>query len=388
MEFDFSDIRYFSDEEFVDIIPGLQAEDAFRRVANYMQDGISDEAYVALFKSINTIEDFQMKFILKVLERIERDSIDELSCGGLEGLDLSKPSVFITNHRNIVLDASLMNLLIYRHDPKNYNSCAIAIGNNLLTMPWVKNLARVNRSFIVERDTNAIEMLRSSQRLSHYIRHIQKVDNRSVWIAQREGRTKDGNDLTQPGLLKMLKMAGSKDFVENYSEVNLIPVSISYEFDPNASMKVNELYKISKEGSYTKGPMDDFNSMFMGCIGHKGRVHYEFGKPITTEVLQSLDGKFPLNEKIKNLAEYIDQYVYRSYKLYPSAYVAADILNKNKQFASFYSEQDYALLEQKLADCISDVESANADHTDIFLKSYANPVKNFYSNDPKYCFDF
>jgi 1-acyl-sn-glycerol-3-phosphate acyltransferase len=388
MEFDYSSIRYFTDEEFIKVLPSLRKEANIRRVANYMQEGITDEEYDALFDSMKTTLDFQMKLILKVLERVEKDSITELTAGGLSKIDLSKPSVFISNHRNIVLDASLMNLLFYRQDPYSFNSSAIAIGNNLLGLPWVKDLARINKSFIVERDTNAMEMLRSSQRLSHYIRHVLQVDNRSVWIAQREGRTKDGNDLTQPGLLKMLNMAGPKDFAESFAELNFVPVAISYEFDPNAAMKMNELHIIETEGSFTKGPMDDFNSMFMGCVGQKGRVHYEFGEPITFEKLSEMNGDKPLNEKIKSLAETIDQFVYQNYKIFPSAYAAADILNGDKQFASKYTDSDKADIEVMLDESMREIGSHLEEHKQIFLKMYATPVKNRFANDEKYHFSF
>lgn len=388
-DFDYSDVRFFDDGDFDSVIQRLAYEPEMRRVVRFLKDGnIDDKDIPPYLLSFKNVHDFQMNFIINIIKKVRDTSVKALTSDGLENLDPSKSYLFLTNHRNIVLDASLLNLVLYNNNIDVFNSTAIAIGDNLLTIPWIRDIARINKSFIVKRGLGVQEMLESSRKLSHYIRKLVSEDNTSIWIANREGRTKDGNDITQAGLLKMFQMSSKESFVENYGALHILPVSISYEYDPCDSSKVTELVTIANEGKYEKGPMDDFNSMFNGLMGDKGRVHYSFGKEITPEYLATLDGDIPKNEKIKILADELDNFYHRSYKLWPSNYVAADLLNNNDAFSDFYTSDEKSYFEEMMESRIKRIEGDIKHLHTIYLTMFAYPVKNHFKGNDLYQFSF
>ena len=383
MDFDFSDICFFSDNDLKEVLPILVEEPTIQRITRYFSPGITDEEFRTKWLSFKTIEDFQFGFIVPLMEKIIKDSSHELNGINIDGVDITKPYLFITNHRNIVMDAALLNILLYRKYGNKLKTTAIAIGNNLLTIPWVRNIARMNKSFVVERDTTVQQMLESSKRLSAYIRNVIGEQRNSIWIAQREGRTKDGNDQTQTGLLKMFKMSGPDDFVENFSQLNIMPVSISYEFDPNEKQKLIELATIESGVKYEKAPMEDFNSMFQGIMGQKGRIQYHFGEVISEEILRTFDGQKPINEKVKALADYIDNFVYNTFRLWSNNYIAADLLNNNDHFSNYYSQEEKSKFVESMNEIFNQIEISQDFLKPIYLKMYANPVKNrFIATNP------
>ena len=386
---DFSDIRFYDNNDFDTVIKELAYEPEMRRIVRFLLDGnILDKDVPPFLLAFKSVEDFQLNFIINVIKKIRQVSVERISVGGIENVDYSKSYLFLTNHRNIVLDAAFLNLVLYENNTEEFRSTGIAIGDNLLAIPWVRDMARVNKSFIVKRGLGVQEMLESSKKLSSYIRLLLKQNDTSIWIACREGRTKDGNDFTQPGLLKMFQMSSKESFVENFAELNILPVAISYEFDPCDTSKVNELVTIANTGKYEKGPTDDFNSMFNGLMGEKGHVHYEFGELITAEDLKALDGDIPKNEKIKHLADYLDDFYHQNYKLWPSNYIAADILNGNKAFANFYSQEDYNKFTEMKAERTKRIEGDAKQIAHTYLSMFAYPVKNQYKNDDSYIFEF
>ncbi len=389
-EFDFSDIKYHEEEELSVALRRVMEEPTFARICKFVEPDLSLEEVSAKILAFENIKDFQVNFILKIIKLIISQSVTELTSTG--GKELSNSSndkyMFISNHRNIVLDASLINHELQKDFGKDFESTANAIGNNLLSTPWIMDMARLNKSFVVIRDSSVQKILENSKKLSTYMRKLIMDSKSSVWIAQREGRAKDGNDFTQPGLLKMIQMSGGKDFVQNYGELHIVPVAISYENDPCVCSKVNELASIELTGKYDKAPTDDYNSMYNGLMGFKGRVHISFGKEITPDILKTLDGNVPRNEKIKNLAEYIDNFVHHNYKLWPKNYVAADIMNGNTQFSSFYEDCDKEhflnLINEKLESIDVDKELKER----IFIKMWATPVKNAFKDKPEFKFIF
>ncbi len=389
IDFDYSDIRFYDDGDYAQVIQRLAYEPEMRRVVRFLMDGnIEDKDVPPYLLSFKNVHDFQMNFIIKVIKKVQKNSIEDLTSDGLENVDPNKAFLFLTNHRNIVLDASLINLVLYNRKLEGFKSTAIAIGDNLLTIPWVRDIARINKSFIVKRGLGVQEVLESSKKLSQYIRKLITEDNTSIWIAHREGRTKDGNDSTQAGLLKMFQMSSKDSFVENYGALRILPVAISYEFDPCDSSKVNELVTIANEGKYEKGPTDDFNSMFSGLMGEKGRVHYSFGKEITFDDLRALDDNIPKNEKIKLLADSLDHFYHKHYKLWPSNYVAADVLNGNKVFAEYYTADDRANFEEMMKSRTKRLEGDIDQLQKIYLMMFAYPVKNRFKDDDTYQFSF
>ncbi len=390
MDFDFSEIKFHGDDELDEVIQRLLDEPTIYRISRFLNNDISEEKTRELLESFGLVRDFQIDFILNIIKRLIAKNIDELSSDGADKLSHSRDSkyVFITNHRNIVMDASLLNHELHKTFGEDFESTAIAIGDNLLSIPWVKDMARLNKSFVVIRGSSVQNMLENTKKLSHYMRQLVLNKNSSVWIAQREGRTKDGNDITQQGLLKMLQMSGEKDFVKNYSELNLVPVAISYEYDPCVKDKVKELASIENTGSYIKGPLDDFNSMYNGMMGYKGRVHYSFGNLITPEVLQQIDGDIPRNEKIHGLAKIIDDFIHSNYRLWPNNFIAADMLNSKEQFVGKYDIEDKHKFDTLMSETLDDLEGDAVQNKRIFLTMFANPVKNAHKLKSEFTFDF
>jgi len=390
MEFDFSEIRYYGDKDLKEVIERLITEPTIYRIGRFVFGDISEEDLKSKLRSYNTVREFQLEFILQIIIKLVDKSTDAVTSNEVNRYSHDKKAkyVFITNHRNIVMDASLLNYQLARTYGDDFESTSIAIGNNLLGIPWVKDIARLNKSFIVIRDAAVQQMLENSKVLSQYMRTLIKESISSVWIAQREGRTKDGNDYTQPGLLKLLQMSGSKDFVENYSNLHIVPVAISYEKDPCIVDKVRELSAIENTGEFVKGPLDDFNSMYNGLMGQKGRVHLSFGDEITADVLSKIDPSLNRNEKIKKLADYIDEFIYDNYKLWENNYIAADIINNNSQFSNEYTEEEKKEFINIMNEKIGTMDGDRSQLERIYLKMFAYPVKNANRNSSSLSFDF
>ncbi len=390
MEHNYSEIRYYGEEDLKEVIERLLKEPTIYRIGRYVMGNVTDEQIKEKLRSYDNVKDFQVHFILQVIKKIIEDTVDLISSEGVDKFSRSTNDkyMFITNHRNIVLDASFLNHELHMAYGNDFESTAIAIGNNLLNIPWVKDLARLNKSFVVIRDSGVQQMLENSRNLSSYIRRLIKERISSVWIAQKEGRAKDGNDYTQPGLLKMFQMQGSNDFVKDFAELHMVPVAISYEYDPCISQKVKEQAIIENDGVYVKTPIDDFNSMYNGLMGYKGRVHLSFGDEITEDVLVKMDGNIPKNEKIKHLADYIDDFIHSHYQLWPNGFIAADLLNNKRQFEDKYTQEMKEKFLKYMDDKLNEIEGDRKQFERIFLTIHANPIKNSYKYHDKFVFDF
>ncbi len=390
MEHNYSEIRYYGEEDLKEVVDRLLKEPTIYRIGRYVMGNVTDEQIREKLRSYDNVKDFQVHFILQVIKKIIEDTVDHISSEGVDKFSRSPNDkyMFITNHRNIVLDASFLNHELHMAYGNDFESTAIAIGNNLLNIPWVKDLARLNKSFVVIRDSGVQQMLENSRNLSSYIRRLIKERISSVWIAQKEGRAKDGNDFTQPGLLKMFQMQGSNDFVKDFAELHMVPVAISYEYDPCISQKVKEQAIIENDGVYVKTPIDDFNSMYNGLMGYKGRVHLSFGDEITEDVLAKMNGNIPKNEKIKLLADYIDKFIHSHYKLWPNGFIAADLLNNKCQFEDKYTQEMKEKFLKYMDDKLNEIEGDRKQFERIFLTIHANPIKNSYKYHDKFVFDF
>lgn len=389
MEFDYSDIRYYNDDDFKKFIHELAAEPSMHGVLKFYQPGITEAQTKEFLLSFENITGFQKVFIINLIEKLINHSVSELTYSGLENLDPNRKYLFITNHRNIVMDVSMLNYVLYKHFGDKFQSTAIAIGNNLLGIPWVKHLARMNKSFLVERGLTPQEMLISSKRLSYYIREIISSGADSVWIAHREGRTKDGNDFTQAGLIKMLTMSGEGLFAENMGQLHIVPVALSYEFDPCDASKINEIAAIRKGEKYIKGPMEDFNSMFNGMMGAKGRVHFHFGEEFTKENLLKINENIPVNQKVRNFCDVLDRFIYTNYRLNENNYIATDLLNGNSAFSHLYTAEQASKFVESMDEKLETLGGNYLMNRDIMLKMFGYPVRNYYSvieND--YQFEF
>jgi glycerol-3-phosphate O-acyltransferase len=370
----FDDIRPFDDSEVDEYIRILLQDQAFMQVLTFIfRDPAKIEYAKKALSTIHTVKDLQYNFVYHLIEDlILKPSTDGISSSGIENLDKSKSYLFISNHRDIILDSALLNYLIVL---EGMNTTEIAIGNNLLIEKWIEIAVKLNRAFVVRRNLPVRELLTASKKLSEYIRRTITQKNNSVWIAQREGRTKDGFDKTQTALLKMLNLSNINEFSQGFKELQIVPISISYEIEPCGPSKVAELYKKSTEG-FEKTPEDDLRSMGHGLINPKGRVHFSFGKPITEEI-ELFAQETTIGEQIEKLADHIDQQIYRNFKLWPNNYIAEDLLNNSQQNRDFYTEEQYRKFVNILENAVSEIDGTPDTIRSMFLKMYVNPLLNY-----------
>ena len=368
---DFEDIRPYNDDEYHQVAESLfKVTPLMDVVKAYLPELIEGELEKLLlsFKSIN---EFQSKMVCRIIDRVLKLSVNKFSYGGLDQIDKESSPLFLTNHRDIVLDSALIN---YCLNDSEHNTSEIAIGSNLLSEPWIKELVRINKSFIVKRDIPKQEMLASSQKLASYINHTLKDKKQSIWIAQREGRAKDGFDKTAPGLLKMFGMASDGNLLEHLISLNITPVSLSYELDPCDGMKVPELLKKAAGEEYVKAKGEDEMNMGLGIRGHKGNVHIQFGESINDK-MKGLSHIKNRNELLKNIAAIIDNEIYKNYHLWNSNYVAYDLLYESTKYVDKYDEGGKEKFENYMSNKLGELKG-NAAAEKIFLLMYANPVIN------------
>jgi len=367
----FEDIRPYNDDEYHRVVETLFKVTPLMDVVNaYLPELVTGELEEILlsFKSIN---EFQSKMVCRVIDSVLASSVKNFSYDGLDKIAKDSAPLFITNHRDIVLDSALIN---YCLNDSGHNTSEIAIGSNLLSEPWIKELVRINKSFIVKRNIPKQEMLASSQNLSAYINHTLKDKKQSIWIAQREGRAKDGFDKTAPGLLKMFGMAADGNLLDHLISLNITPVTLAYELDPCAGLKVPELLKKEMGEEYVKAKGEDERSMGLGIRGNKGNVHIQFGTPIN-ERIKALSHIKNRNELLKNIAAIIDKEIYQNYHLWNSNYVAYDMLHSSKKYVDKYDEGGKEKFEDYMNEKLGELKG-NPAAEKIFLLMYANPVLN------------
>ncbi len=333
--------------------------------------GIDKSSMVAVLKDIRTRDEFQEKFFGPAIKSLIAKTAADLTVSGLECISPDASYIFISNHRDIILDSAILNLLLRTHGAKYTRA---AIGSNLLINEWITDLVKLNSCFVIERNVVGREMLISSTLRSKYIRSVIEEGENSVWIAQREGRTKNGDDRTQQSLLKMLKMSGSTDLVENFKQLHLVPLAISYEWEPCDDLKTEELYA-KTFGEYTKTPEEDMNSMLSGLSGYKGRIHFHMEK-LTDGELDSINDLPSNGERIETLAKIIDSKVHKNFKLWPNNYIAYDLLHSINKYSAFYTEEEKEQFIRTMAAKIDRIQGNTLMLNNIYLEIYANPVKN------------
>ncbi|OQX97959.1 MAG: hypothetical protein B6I20_11670, partial [Bacteroidetes bacterium 4572_117] len=333
----YKSIRCYNDNEANSIIKQLLNEGQFAKVLSYLYPDEKLDGIIENLKQTQTIDDFQKKFVYPYLTELVNKTTSTLSFSGLKNLNPRRSYLFISNHRDIVLDSALLNFSLIKN---NHNTTEIAIGSNLLILPWIEMLVRLNKSFLVKRNLPVREMLNASRELSAYIDYVLHIKKTSVWIAQKEGRTKDGNDKTNQGLLKMLNFATDESVIRSFKKMRIVPVSISYEIEPCDKTKTAELYAKYKNGVYKKDPKEDLQSMGNGIANQKGRMHFTFGKPLKRK-LNRLKRIHNRNEQFSELGKIIDNQIYKGYKLFPGNYAAYDILFNSDNFKDKYSDLEF-----------------------------------------------
>ncbi|MBY5950958.1 1-acyl-sn-glycerol-3-phosphate acyltransferase [Algoriphagus marincola] len=324
-----------------------------------------------LMKRTHSLRDFQINFIYPGLMKVLERSSDGLSTSGFEILEPNTAYLFISNHRDIILDTSLLNACLYE---KGLVMTTSAIGDNLIKKPFLKTLSRLNRNFAIRRGLKGRELLESSQIASEYISNSLLHENRSVWIAQREGRTKDGNDVTQKGVLRMLTLAEKDaDAFQYFKKIKVVPVSISYEYDPTDKLKIPQLIAKARDEKYIKSENEDFLNLLRGIIGTKKRIHLSINGVLDKEIdeIDQKDGS--LSDKLSDLATVIDQKIWDGYRLWPSNFIAHDMLHQKNEFAQEYNREEKEAFEKRIEEKI---DSKNPEEVHNYLAMYANPVSN------------
>lgn len=367
----FDAIRPFYDSEINEAIKKVLHHPMMKSLMNFSFPGVADEVWKEQLTKTHSIRDFQCNFIYQSVQKVLEKSSEGLMTSGFENLEPNTSYLFISNHRDILLDTTLLNATLFEH---GLVMTASAIGDNLVKQPFLNVLAKLNRNFLVQRGLPPREMLQSSKTLSEYISHLLQHENRSVWIAQREGRTKDGNDATNPGVLKMLGMASDEaNLMDYFKKIKIVPVSISYEYDPTDALKMPQLIAEANNEVYVKEENEDFMTILSGALGQKKRIYIHIGKVLDTEIDAIVAENDNVNKQIQALAQAIDDSVLRYYKLWPTNYIAYDILHKTNVYASHYTEEEKVLFERRLE---MRIDKSNPVALQGFLCMYANPVVN------------
>lgn len=366
----FDAIRPFYDAEVNDALRKIAGHPMMKALMSFTFPDVPEEVWAEQLHRTHSIRDFQVNFIYKSVMQVLDKTSDGLTSSGFEKLEPNTSYLFISNHRDIILDTSLINCCLFDH---GLVMTASAIGDNLVQKSFLHTLSRLNRNFLVQRGLAPRELLQSSKLMSEYIAQLLLRENRSVWIAQREGRTKDGNDATHPGVLKMLAMGAEGHPMDYFRKVRLVPVSISYEYDPTDALKMPQLMAEANNEIYIKEKNEDFLTLMSGIMGQKKHIHIHVGEILDAEIEAIAAEHDHINAQIQALAQAIDDSILASYKLWPTNFIAYDLLHKTDRFADRYDEKGKSLFERRLE---MRIDENNPDEVARFLAMYANPVIN------------
>lgn len=376
---EYKEIAPYDDSEFRKEMSLLIDEPGFENAIKYVMPDADFAQLKANLLKLSTKEEFQKLVMVNILLMLEKKTTAGVTETGLDRFDASKGALFITNHRDIVLDASFLGLAMIRHGLKAQK---VALGDNLLIYEWIEKLVRLNKGIIVKRNLRLTKALEAAKQLSGYIRYCISQQNEYVWIAQREGRAKDSNDVTQESVLKMLALTGRADnMLGRLMELNIIPTSISYEYDPNDYLKAREFLARRRDPEFKKSQRDDLLSMETGILKYKGRVHFSVREPLNNS-LAKLDPALDKVEAVRHACALIDREIHLGYEIYPLNYIAYDTVNGTDRFADRYSADDVAGFNAYLDGQLDKVDlpditpEERAFMRDIVLNMYANPLRN------------
>ena len=378
MREEFDEIRPYEAEEmkqaFDDLLNDRQFNIVMKGFAPWLPKSVRNGLLRLAFMGIKTPLDFQKRFMKPVVKYIMRKHTDGCSFmdSSIASYDKSQRYTFVSNHRDIVLDSAFLDVLLI--EAGYPTTVEIGIGDNLLIYPWIKRLVRMNKAFTVRRGLSLRETLAASQLMSRYIHYAVTQKKENIWIAQREGRAKDSSDHTQDAVLKMLAMGG------DLKELNIVPLTISYEYDPCDYLKAQEFQQKRDNPAFKKSRQDDLDNMKTGIFGYKGRVVYRPAAPVNTWIDELSD--LPKTEWFKALAERMDREIHRGYELYPCNYIALDELNGDNANTSHYTDVDKQRFEQYLTGQMAKIQLPNKDEAFLrerMLTMYANPVRNLES---------
>lgn len=371
----FEDIRSYNDNEYRIKAAKLLQEPQFKTVIETVMPEVDYELFGKKMLSLNSIHEFQTEIIVGFLNKLIANTTKGLESEGIENIPHDRNFLYMSNHRDIVLDASSLCMIL---NAKGYDTCEIAIGSNLLIFDWISDLVRLNKSFIVKRGVGVRQALEAAKQLSGYIHYAINEKKQSIWIAQREGRSKDSNDRTQEALIKMLTLGGT-NILDTVRSLNIAPVSISYEYDPCDSLKAYELLQKSKNPDFKKSPKDDLVSMQTGIMGYKGLVHYHF-TPCINDELNEIDANADKATVLQSVSQIIDRHIHLNYHIFTNNYIAYDTLYNTNRFAQQYNEDDKLGFEKYIQKQIAKLGNLSDEDAqtirNTMLLMYSNTLKN------------
>lgn len=379
MTMNFDPIRSYTREEVPAALERLSQEKQFINLLSTVYPLIPKDILRTKLLSFTEVNDFQKEMVYPFLQYLEATLTKGISLEGQDKVSKDKAYLYISNHRDIVLDSALFCGKLIEND---FDTVEIAIGDNLLALPWIEDMVRMNKSFIVRRSPGAKQMLEASTLLSTYIADTINNRNQSAWIAQREGRAKDSNDRTQESLLKMLNMGGSGSFASNLAALHICPLSISYEYDPCDFLKAREFQQKRDIPNFTKAAEDDLISMRTGVMGYKGKVVYRIAGDISEDILLLGKNIVNRNELVASVAAMIDRHIYSNYEIYNVNRIAFDLLEGRTDFEDSYTLIEKLDFQKYLTQQIEKIDLENKDYDFLMMKlleMYANPLKNAMS---------
>jgi hypothetical protein len=375
MQDKFDDIRPYYDSEVPEAMQRIAASEHFGLLSRYIFPDRDVEDVRRMVSEIRSVYEFQEKMMYAAHEQILHRSTTGITFEGFEHLDPEKSYIFISNHRDIMLDSSLLQ---YRLFNMGLKTTEITFGSNLMHPQLVVDIGKSNKMFKVVRSINIREFLKNSLHLSEYIRYTITEKGESVWIAQRNGRTKDGNDATDQGIIKMFCMSDTADLRRSLDCLNIVPVAVSYQIESCDMLKTRELYLTRNGDKYVKQPNEDLNSILTGIMQPKGGVNISVCKPLDISELQ-YEYRHP-NEFYKTVASIIDARIYANYKLFDNNYIAYDMLHESDTYSEYYTPEAKTLFEARCEAMLKQIEGDRDVLMRIFLGIYANPVSQKHKN--------
>lgn len=370
-EYNFDPIRPYYLDELPAALDRIISNDQFNKLMNFLFPKEEHELLINKIREAKNTHEFQLGFMLPVIRSILNKTADDSTVEGINNVLTDKGQVFIANHRDILLDSSILALHLATH---GFETCKITWGSNLMISPFVVDIGKANRMITVFREGSPKEMLKNSQLLSAYIRQSVTEKNQTVWIAQKKGRSKDGTDTTDVSVLKMLSLTGAGGVINSLSEINLTPVTISYEWEPCDNMKVRELL-MSEGAEYVKEENEDLLSIIGGVVSQKGRIHMHIGEPLT-KLFKNINTNQRPNDILKDIAHLVDEQMHHNYRLWPSNYYAYDLLTNSSKHAAEYGPDTKEKFNARLDKTIQSITGNESRIRELFLKLYANPVIN------------
>ena len=366
----FDDIRPYVDAEIPAAMKRIAESEYLPAIVKFLFPEKQLNEVQALLCSFRNIHDFQLGVMYAFNKQVIQQTINKFTCSGFENLSPDKNYLFVSNHRDIVLDSSILQFALY---DAGFRTTEITFGNNLMSSQLIIDIGKSNKMFKVVRSKTAHEFYKNLLHLSKYIRYTITEKGESVWIAQRNGRTKDGNDATDQGIIKMFCMSDTQDLVKSVEDLNIVPVAVSYQWEPCDMFKTKELY-LSRDGAkYVKQKDEDLTSILTGITQQKGNVHFNLCKPLVKEEYVNFANESP-NKFYKNIASLIDERIYHNYKLWNTNYIAHDIRSGSDEYAAHYTIEEKTQFLQHLHQTLNQIDGDKDIISSIYLSIYANPV--------------